>query len=97
MEENTALQPKLITPIVNIGIPNLYFNGFSIAVNVGDMSITLTNNGRPVLVLNSSHITAKTFQLELERNIKEFEKLADVSVNTIDELRDKIEKNNKNV
>lgn len=58
-------------------IPEIYFNGFSISLTSGDISLVLQRNGRPVAVLNSSFTVTKelgekidTLITLLERNIE---------------------------
>jgi hypothetical protein len=39
---------------------NIYFNGFLITIGLGDISIILHQDGKPIYVLRTSYIVAKT-------------------------------------
>lgn len=50
-----------------------YFNGFSMAIGMGDVVIALQLNGRPTLLLNTSYTVAKTMAEGLATLIGELE------------------------
>lgn len=51
------------------GCPSLYFNGFSVALGVGDVIISLQQNGAPLMNLNASYTVAKTLAAALNDTI----------------------------
>ncbi len=51
--------------VLDPDIPNIYANGFSCALGLGDVAVLLKNGPRPIGVLNMSFTTAKTLAEKL--------------------------------
>jgi hypothetical protein len=64
----------------------LYFNGYQIALGMGDVIITLTRNGAPVITLNASYTVAKSFGESVTGAIKKLEKETDHVIMTVDTI-----------
>lgn len=62
----------------------LYFNGFQIALAMGDVIITLTRNGTPIMTLNASYTVAKSFGGSISEAIKKLEEGTDHSIMTVE-------------
>lgn len=58
----------------------IYFNGFSVTVSQPDVLIVLQRNNEPVVVLNTSHKTAKTMVELLSRILESFENNTEQSI-----------------
>jgi hypothetical protein len=65
----------------------LYFNGFAIAVGMGDIPITLSRNGVPILTLNCSYTVAKTLGNALAQCIASLEKASNHEIMTVDQIQ----------
>ena len=65
----------------------IYFNGYQIAIAPSDLVIVLMLNGKPIKMLNASHVTAKTLLVGLDTVLKEFEKRSGEPIKTIDEVQ----------
>ena len=70
---------------------SLYFNGFGIAVGLGDIPITISRNGIPVLTLNCSYSVAKTLAVALSECIANFEKAAKHDIMTVQQVQAALE------
>lgn len=75
---------QLQESIKDADIPRLYFNGFTVSVGAPDAIIVLTQNEKPVLILNASHIIAKTLAEKLGGVISGFEDKVEQRVLTTD-------------
>ncbi len=65
---------------------SLYFNGFAVALGMGDIVITLTKNGVPTLTLNASFTVAKTFGQAITATVSKLEELAEHDIMTVDKV-----------
>jgi hypothetical protein len=65
----------------------IYFNGYQIAIAPTDIVVVLMLNGKPIKMLNASHVTAKTLLVGLDSVLKEFEKRSGQPILTIDEVQ----------
>jgi len=63
-----------------------YFNGFTVATSATDVVIVLLQNGQPVALLNTPHVTAKTFVVKLGDLLKKFEENSGQRIPTMDEI-----------
>ncbi|SRR5260221_658049 len=63
-----------------------YFNGYQIAVALGDLAITLTRNGRPVATLNCSYTVGKSFAGNLQNAIHDFETKTGHTLMTVEDI-----------
>ncbi|MGI8821217.1 MAG: hypothetical protein ACR2ID_10180 [Chthoniobacterales bacterium] len=66
----------------------LYFNGFAIAVGMGDLVCTLLRNGSPVLTVNMSYTVAKSLGLALGEAVTRLQEMTGheiMTVNTVTE------------
>lgn len=70
----------------------IYFNGYQIAIAHSDITIVLMLNGRPIKMINASHVTAKTLLVGLDSVLKEFEKRSGQTILTIDEVQASVNK-----
>lgn len=64
----------------------LYFNGFAVALGLGDIVITLTRNGVPTLTLNASYTVTKTLAQALTTTIKKLEEITDHEIMTVEKI-----------
>ena len=72
------------------GAPEVYFNGFAVAISSGDISVVLERNQTPVTVLNLSYTVAKTLALSLGSVIGALEEIAQQQMLTTHELDKKM-------
>ena len=61
----------------------LYFNGFAIAVGMGDLVCTLLRNGSPVLTVNISYTVAKSLGLALGEAVTKLEEMTGHEIMTV--------------
>jgi citrate lyase gamma subunit len=64
----------------------LYFNGFAMALGVGDVVITLTRNGVPIVTLNASYTVTKTFGQSITATINKLEELTEQEIMTVEKI-----------
>ncbi len=62
----------------------LYFNGFQIAIGMGDVIVTLMRNGAPVTTLNASYTVAKSFGESVTTAIKKLEEGTNHQIMTVE-------------
>ena len=70
-------------------LPNdrrLYCNGFTIAIAAPDIAIILLYNNQPIAIVNTSHVTAKSFGVTLAKLLTVFEEQTKQDILTIDEI-----------
>lgn len=77
-----AHEPQQDGPADPDPLQTTYFNGFSMAIGLGDVVIALQLNGRPTLVLNTSYTVAKTMAEGLESIIGELENKTGTTIMT---------------
>lgn len=75
------------------GITKIYFNGFSCAIGLGDVLISLTLNGQTVTVLNASYTVAKTLVQKLGGVINHLEEESGNTIMTTDQVAAHLGKN----
>ena len=78
----------------------IYFNEFGVGISPNDVFIVVRRNGTNEAILNSSHVTAKTFANALIRAIEGFEKKTNQTIlesHKIEELmKENEDHNNEN-
>lgn len=84
IEQNKLLKIQDIE--VSLKIPEVYFNGFAIAIGAGDIVMTLTRGPHKVLQLNCSYTVAKTLREHLASLIDVLEKQTGNRIMTTDEV-----------
>jgi hypothetical protein len=62
----------------------LYFNGFQIAIGMGDVIMTLLRNGTPIMTLNASYTVAKSFGESVTGAIEKLEEGTDHDIMTVE-------------
>lgn len=81
---------KRLTDAINLDdIPNIYFNGFTNTIGLGDIVISIERNGKPVAVLNASYTVAKTLALKLNGLIQNLENTTGNKIMTTDDVEQK--------
>ena len=88
-ESRQQMQDAVQNPEIN----KVYFNGFSCAIGLGDVLISLTLNGQPVTVLNASYTVAKTLVQKLGGVINHLEEESETSIMTTDQVAAYLGKN----
>ena len=75
VDENRKRQSdeERILNAVTSDVEKIYFNGFTNTIGLGDILITLEQNGSPVGVLNTSYTVAKTLAIKLADLIGQLE------------------------
>ncbi|MBP0021919.1 MAG: hypothetical protein J7647_30730 [Cyanobacteria bacterium SBLK] len=73
---------------------NIYFNEFGLGVSKNDVLIVLRRNGKPEAIINTSHITAKSFVSALNEALKGFEDNTNYTIPISDEIEKQMEQNN---
>jgi hypothetical protein len=63
-----------------------YFNGFYLVMSPMDCSIVLLHNNRPIGMLNTTHVIAKTLSYALDGLIKDFEDKTKQHIMKLDEI-----------
>ncbi|QTA80673.1 Uncharacterized protein dnl_29840 [Desulfonema limicola] len=71
-------------------IENIYFNEFALGVSKNDVFMLLRRNGREEIILNASHITAKTFAIALNEAISNFEEETNQKIVVSEDIEKKI-------
>lgn len=70
----------------------IYFNGFAMALTMGDVTIPISRNGHQFATLNVSYSVAKTLGLALIDVIERLEKITGNHIMTAQEIEKSIEK-----
>ncbi|MEA5469964.1 hypothetical protein [Spirulina sp. 06S082] len=76
-------------------INNIYFNGFGLGVSKNDVLILLRRNGKPEVIINTSHITAKSFCNDLSEALKRFEENTNHVIPISEEIEQLMEEQNE--
>ena len=74
---------------------SIYFNEFGLGVSKNDVLIVLRCNGKPEAIINTSHITAKSFVSALNEALKKFEENTDYTIPISDEIEKLMEQANE--
>jgi citrate lyase gamma subunit len=69
----------------------IYFNGFAVALGPGDVVITLSRNGIPLLTLNASYTVSKSFGQAVTTTIERLEKEASHEILTVQAVAEAID------
>jgi len=88
MEEGSLMASEFDENEDYIEEEEYYFNGFGIGISKTDVLIYLTRNGKREIVLNASHITAKSLAIALTKAMDDFE----IKINSKILLSEDIEK-----
>lgn len=64
----------------------LYFNGYQVVLQPGDVTITLLNNNEPVVALQATHILAKSLANSMLQVCDKYEQAIGQRIMTIEEL-----------
>ncbi|WP_143741793.1 hypothetical protein [Thiorhodovibrio frisius] len=67
-------------------VPEIYFNGFTASIGVGDMILAIDRNGQPAAVLNISYTVAKTLAQSLSSLLATLEEKTGNSIMTTEEI-----------
>jgi hypothetical protein len=67
-------------------IESIYFNEFSVGVSKHDVFILLKRNGKEEVIINASHMTAKSFVNSLNEVLEKFEKQTNYTIPDSDEI-----------
>ena len=71
--------------------PNIYANGFSCAVGLGDVCVLLKNGSKSVGVVNLSYTLAKTLSIKLGEMIETLENKSGNTIMTTDDIKEFLE------
>ncbi len=91
--------PPLIQTEISSLLPAsdvIYFNGFGLALSAGDVVVTLTRNGIPIVTLNSSFTVSKSFSRALAATVHQLEELMGKEIMTVEEIAKKMAKRTEN-
>lgn len=77
-------------------IPYAYFNGFSLTIGAGDVSITLIRGPQQIMQLNMSYTVAKTLTQKLAGLIDVLEQKTGNKIMTTDEVNSALSKGQAN-
>ncbi|MBE9200776.1 MULTISPECIES: hypothetical protein [unclassified Nodularia (in: cyanobacteria)] len=87
MDSGKDDQEQSMMEIIKSGeLNSIYFNEFAIGVSKNDILILLRRNGKAEVVLNASHITAKSFLSSLDEALRGFEDKTNQKIPTSDEI-----------
>jgi len=86
MQENQEIEQLLSSDC-----SSAYFNGFSLAIGVGDVLIALQHNGNPHIVLNTSYTVAKTLAKALTEAIEQLEEKTGNIIMTVDQIQNSLD------
>lgn len=91
-DEKTKLdiETQLFATAIGAPIVKLYVNGFILGHSMSDVTIVCQTNGTPSAVLNMSFTIAKSLAIEMDKIIKNFEKITDHTLLTIDDIKTKM-------
>lgn len=92
MKEGEALQAGVKEALGDKELPRIYFNGFSITISAGDVLIILKRNDRPIAILNTSHILAKTVATKMGNVVALFEQKTGSTIMTTDDVQESLTK-----
>jgi hypothetical protein len=70
-----------------MNIESIYFNDCVVATSANDVLIVLSKNGKPMLALNTSHISAKLLASKLDQAITSFERFSNQKVPDFEGIR----------
>lgn len=73
--------------VLDPDVPNIYANGFSCALGLGDVAVLLKNGPRSIGVLNMSYTTAKTMAEKLLGLVSFLEEKSGNRVMTTEEIK----------
>lgn len=90
-KDNDQKEENMIDVISSGEIDSIYFNEFGIGVSKNDILILLSRNGKAEVVLNASHITAKTLVTSLAKAIENFEDKTNQKIPIADEIESLME------
>ena len=89
VDENRKRQSdeERILNAVTSDVEKIYFNGFTNTIGLGDILITLEQNGSPVGVLNTSYTVAKTLAIKLADLIGQLEAATGNKIMTTEDIK----------
>ncbi len=81
---------------VEFNLPDLYFTGFHLRMNLNDVDIILMRRDVPVAILSAPHSTSKELVEKLGRLLERFEANSGQPIRNLDEIRAALEKSEEN-
>jgi hypothetical protein len=99
-KDENETPPQAIIDQVKLAInddslPQIYFNGFSIATTSGDAILVLKLNEKPIAVLNTSYTLAKTLLVKMGGVLTKYESSTQETILTTDEVQERLEAGDK--
>ena len=88
--ENSDAHAKMFEAAVASSIIQIYLNGFVVGQSTSDVTMLIQTNGNPSAILNMSFTTAKSLAIELDKVIKNFEKITGHSLLTMEDITTKM-------
>lgn len=82
---------------VGADAPQIYFNGFTTSIGMGDVLLELDRNGKSVVVLNMSYTLAKTLAQSLSQLLATLEEKTGNSIMTTAEIAESMMKDENGV
>ena len=76
-------------------MPEIYLNGFEVAISLSDINIITITNGHRRYRLLMSYTTAKTLLAQLAMTMNVFENKTGQTIMTMDNIKDAMDKANK--
>jgi len=67
-----------------------YFNGFGVALTIGDVMVSLSHNNKQFLLLNTSYTVAKSLAKALNDTIDQLENKTSNKIMTVEEIHQKL-------
>ena len=96
MDKNAKNIEILEKAFQNRDLPVVYFNGFIVSVGAGDVAFVLKQGDEPILILNASHIVAKTLVAKLGHIFTEVEQALGTTFMTTDDFDNKMKESKSN-
>lgn len=94
-EPSEEEKSKLISMSLSSDVPEIYFNGFSNALGLSDVLITLQRNGKPVATLNASYTVAKTLAILLNDLVQTLETKTGNTIMTVPDVENALKEQPK--
>ncbi len=81
---------KMLSMSLSSDVPEIYFNGFTNALGLSDVLITLQRNGKPVANLNASYTVVKTLAIMLNDLVQTLETKTGNTIMTVPDIENSL-------
>ncbi|MCG8026415.1 MAG: hypothetical protein N0E59_08890 [Candidatus Thiodiazotropha taylori] len=89
-KQETQDHSQAFKDAIDLDVPQIYFNGFTNAMGIGDLISVVQRNGKPVAIINMSYTIAKTYAEALNSMIADMEAKANQEIMTTHDVVNKV-------